>query len=65
VVSIGALIERQLYPTNAKYSLELNNIPVDITCRSKDSTEFNKTFALEVESLKRITDALEEELGMS
>lgn len=60
-LSIFSLIERQLYPINAKYSMALYGLPVSITARSKNAGEFTSTFAAEVAMLKRLADALEAE----
>ena len=58
-LSIFSLIERQLYPVNAKYSMSLYGLPMSLQTRSKDHREFTPTFAEEVAMLKRLSDTLE------
>jgi len=54
-LSIAALIEKQLYPVNAKYYLMLEGILANYRCRTKDDGEFTATNKLEVEQLYRLS----------
>ncbi|GCL72481.1 dihydrodipicolinate synthase family protein [Paenibacillus naphthalenovorans] len=56
-LSIASLIEKQLYPVNAKYYLMLEGIFTNYNCRSKNHLEFTPTNRLEVEQLYRLTKA--------
>ncbi|WP_270168075.1 dihydrodipicolinate synthase family protein [Paenibacillus sp. SYP-B4298] len=54
-LSLASLIERQLYPTNAKYDLMQQGVLTNYRCRSKNHDEFTATQRLEVEQLRRLT----------
>jgi 4-hydroxy-tetrahydrodipicolinate synthase len=54
-LSIASLIERQLYPVNAKYYLMLEGVLTNYRCRSKNHDEFTATNRLEVEQLHRLS----------
>lgn len=56
-LSIASMIEKQLYPVNAKYHLMLEGVLSNFHCRSKDSSTFNATHQLEVAQLRRLTAA--------
>lgn len=58
LLSIMSLIEKQLYPVNAKYYLMLEGIMDNYCCRSKNHDEFTVTNHLEVEQLHRLSKAL-------
>ncbi|MFU0833217.1 MAG: Dihydrodipicolinate synthase family protein [Oscillospiraceae bacterium] len=60
-LTICSLIERQLYPVNAKYNLYLEGLPVEIVCRVKNSADLTHTFRKEVEMLHRITERMNKE----
>ena len=49
--TIASLIERQLYPVNAKYSMIINGIKMTYHTRSKSADGFNATMKNEVEQL--------------
>ncbi|PHV70236.1 dihydrodipicolinate synthase family protein [Sporanaerobium hydrogeniformans] len=55
MLSISALIERQCYPVNAKYYLQLEGLNITTKCRVKDEKELLTTFKEEVKMLRRIT----------
>lgn len=59
-LTICSLIERQYYPVNAKYSLELDGLDINIDCRTKEAGGLTETFKKEVQMLKRMTKKLEE-----
>ncbi|MCQ6561506.1 dihydrodipicolinate synthase family protein [Paenibacillus mendelii] len=57
LLSIMSLIEKQLYPVNAKYHLMLEGVFNTMYGRSKDHRAFTATNQLEVEQLRRISQA--------
>ncbi|UQZ83676.1 putative 2-keto-3-deoxy-galactonate aldolase YagE [Paenibacillus konkukensis] len=62
-LSMASLIEKQLYPVNAKYYLMLEGVLSNFECRSKSAGEFTATHKLEVEQLRRLTRYMTEQLG--
>lgn len=58
ILTICSLIEKQLYPVNAKYSLLLQDISITTTSRVQDNTLMTTTFKKEVEMLNRISQNL-------
>lgn len=58
ILTMTALIERQLYPTNAKYYLRLEGINITTNCRAKNNNDFSNTYATEVQMLHRINTRL-------
>ncbi|MFD0677918.1 MULTISPECIES: dihydrodipicolinate synthase family protein [unclassified Paenibacillus] len=57
-LSIASLIERQLYPVNAKYHLMLEDVFTTDYCRSKNHREFTATNQLEVQQLHRLSQSV-------
>lgn len=57
-LTICSLIERQLYPVNAKYYLSLEGLHITTETRVKDEKDFTATFRSEVEMLSRITERM-------
>ena len=47
----ASLIERQLYPVNAKYNMMINGLDITYYTRSKSANDFNDTMKDEVEQL--------------
>ena len=64
VLSIASLIERQLYPVNAKYHLRYNGIRATLVTRLKDDALWNDTFAAEVDQLHLLEDYARAQLGL-
>ncbi|MCI8691448.1 MAG: dihydrodipicolinate synthase family protein [Lachnospiraceae bacterium] len=62
-LTICALIERQVYPVNAKFYLQQEGVRLETFCRTRDEKELNETAGKEVLMLRRITRKLEEEYG--
>lgn len=54
-LTISALIERQLYPVNAKYYLQLEGVPIELYTRVKDASLMNETFRKEVRMLRDLS----------
>ena len=63
-LTICALIERQIYPVNAKYYLSLEGIKIETQSRTKDSNELTKTYMKEVKMLNRVTKRMKKELNL-
>lgn len=61
-VTVASLIERQVYPVNAKYYQKLIGNFSSIHTRSKSPELLNATCRLEVEQLVRLTDACEKRM---
>lgn len=57
-----SLIERQLYPVNAKYHLQRAGLPVTLRSRAQDCRLLTPTFMDEVQQLERMTDYLKNTL---
>lgn len=57
-LTISALIERQLYPVNAKYYLQLEGVPIQLYTRVKDASLLNETFRKEVQMLRDLSKRL-------
>lgn len=58
-LTICSLIERQYYPVNAKYYLELDGLDININCRTKEAEGLTETFKKEVKMLKRMTEKMD------
>jgi 4-hydroxy-tetrahydrodipicolinate synthase len=59
-LSVAAFIERQLYPVNAKYNMNLEGIDVNTFSRSRNHEELTNTYKLEVRQLLAMTKAYRE-----
>lgn len=62
LLTICSLIERQLYPVNAKYAMQLCNLDLGIKCRVKSEEDFTESFAEEVGALMRITHVIKNQI---
>jgi 4-hydroxy-tetrahydrodipicolinate synthase len=62
-LSITSLIEKQVYPVNAKYYLMLEGVFSNYHCRSRNDDEFTVTNRLEVEQLHRLTKSFSEQIA--
>lgn len=60
-LTICSLIERQLYPVNAKYFLSLEGLPLTIETRSKSDKDLTTTFRTEMQMLRRVTERMSKE----
>ncbi|MBD5460763.1 MAG: dihydrodipicolinate synthase family protein [Lachnospiraceae bacterium] len=60
-LTICALIERQVYPVNAKFYLQEEGLHMQTCCRVRDAGELNRTAMEEVRMLRRITQRMKEE----
>lgn len=59
-LTMCALIEKQWYPTNAKFYLQQEGVPITIKCRVQDDSVFTETWKREMRMLKNVTLRLEE-----
>lgn len=63
MLTLASLIERQLYPVNAKYHLkEIEGLPVTTFSRVQDDGLLTETFKTEVQMMNRAMNALYEEV---
>ena len=60
-LTITSMIERQVYPVNAKYYLNGEGVAMTTVTRTKKNTLLTETFRKEMEVLRRITGKLEEQ----
>lgn len=60
-LTILSLIEKQFYPVNAKYYLTGEGLPMTMESRVKDAADFTKTYAAEIQALRRITQRMDRE----
>jgi len=58
MLSMASLIEKQLYPVNAKYHLMLEGVLDNVASRSQNVRQLTATRQLEVEQLRRLTNKL-------
>ncbi len=61
MLTICALIERQVYPVNAKYYLGCSGLSLTTVTRTKKESDLDETARKEVHMLQRITQKLEAE----
>lgn len=54
-LGMASLIERQLYPVNAKYYLGLEGIPIGLESRRVDPSRLTSANRLEIEQLRAVT----------
>lgn len=62
-LTTASLIERQVYPVNAKYAQQKMGNFSSIYTRTKDAALLNDTGKLEVEQLMRLTDYMRKQIG--
>ena len=63
-LTMASLIERQVYPVNAKYAQQKMGNFGSIYTRTKDASLLDPTGKLEVDQLMRITDYMREKTGV-
>jgi 4-hydroxy-tetrahydrodipicolinate synthase len=54
-LGLASIIERQLYPTNAKYFLQLEGLGTTIHCRVQDMNGFTPSMCLETDQLYQLS----------
>ena len=62
VLGLASVIERQAYPINAKYQMQLDNIPIRLDTRSAKKEAFTPAQKTEVEQLYRTVNRLKKRL---
>ena len=63
MLTLASLIERQLYPVNAKHHLkEIEKLPITTFSRAQDDALLSETFKTEVRMMNRAMNALYEEV---
>ena len=62
-LTTASMIERQVYPVNAKYAQQKMGNFTSIYTRTKDAALLNDTGKLEVEQLMRLTDYMRKQIG--
>jgi 4-hydroxy-tetrahydrodipicolinate synthase len=63
-LSIASLIEKQIYPMNAKYYLMLEGVLNNYHCRSRNHQEFTSTSRLDVEQLRSLSKEYSQRYGI-
>ncbi len=63
-LSIASLVEKQLYPVNAKHYLSLEGCKNIINTRSKNHDDFTPTNYLEIQQLYEISKAFSKQYGI-
>ena len=61
-LTMAALIERQCYPVNAKYYLNLEGLHMGLHSRVKNAEELSETFKKEVKMLRNLSERMEKSL---
>ncbi|WP_019639784.1 dihydrodipicolinate synthase family protein [Paenibacillus fonticola] len=61
LLSMTSLIEKQLYPVNAKYYLMLEGVFDNYNCRVKNHHDFTETNRLEIRQLRQLSKQLSEQ----
>ena len=60
-LGVASLIERQLYPINGKYYLQLEGLNMTLNSRVKDASQFTPAERFEVKQLRRMTERYRDE----
>ena len=61
-LGLTSTIEYQWYPVNAKYFMKLEGLGIELSCRSREESGFDKSHRLEVEYLRDISRDYERSL---
>jgi 4-hydroxy-tetrahydrodipicolinate synthase len=61
-LTVTAVTEARAYPMNAKYHLNITDVPMSIHTRSKDKNILNENACREIESLVRMEKAMRRKL---
>ncbi len=59
-LSVASVIERQLYPINAMYSLSKEGLPIALSSRRCDNRDFNESMRKEMDSFWKLSKAWSE-----
>ncbi|MBF0279104.1 MAG: dihydrodipicolinate synthase family protein [SAR324 cluster bacterium] len=64
-LTFASLIERQTYPVNAKYYLQMEGLPIGLQTRTRDPAILNSfSFRKEIEDFRRFTKQYLEDIGL-
>ncbi len=64
IVGFFSVVERQLYPVNAKYYLTLDGLDMGITSRARNVDEFSVNCRREIEEMHRLTQFVKAQIGI-
>lgn len=64
IIGFFSVVERQVYPINAKYYLSLDGLDIGYTARSRSIDEFTVSCRREIEEMHGATQAVKEMLGI-
>ncbi len=59
-LGLASVIEYQLYPVNAMYSLRLEGLPINLVSRRADARQFTESMRLEVEQMMALSHRFSE-----
>ncbi len=65
LLGAASLAECQLYPVNAKYHMQLEGVPMEITSRVQDCTLLTESKKLEIEQLRHLVEGFRKSLPKS
>lgn len=63
-VGFSSVVERQVYPVNAKYHLSLDGVPIGYDSRTRNAAELTESARLEIDQLYAITQLFKEYIGL-
>jgi 4-hydroxy-tetrahydrodipicolinate synthase len=64
-LGFASLIERQTYPVNAKYFLQLEGLPVTLHTRTRDPHDLTSAGRLEVQQFRAVAQRYARVLGVT
>ncbi len=62
MMGFASLVERQLYPVNAKYHMQLEGVPLQLFTRVTDPKRLSSSERMEIEQLHRVVSRLTQRL---
>ena len=62
MIGFASLAERQLYPMNAKYHMQLKGIPIQLLTRANNSRLLSSSEKMEIEQLYRVVSRMSQRL---
>ena len=62
VLGFFSVVERQVYPINAKYYMGLEGLQLGFTSRAKDVADFGEACKMEIQQMKIVTDFVKKNL---
>lgn len=64
-LGVSSLIERQMYPVNAKYHLQLSGVPITLHSRWCEAADFTPALKKEVEQLYSLAEDIKKGINLS